>query len=306
MVLGYEAHGQHEEAWKLTQEALNALHEKKRIHDPDYITSWVERMVQGCEARGQYEEAWWLIKETFSALRQKGVYLYDPKIVPWIERMVQGYEAHGQHEQAWELIQEAFNAHSQTRNICHDPRIAALWVERMVPSNEALQLTQKLYNAYGGEEASLSSLGIDVFSELFDGASVTDSTLLNMIPRQKRLELLASAKISPICRLIVSRSLRYTQSECKLVILEKDGERLEIHQDVLCFWSGYFKAALSGRWRVQDVYNWDLNNMFTITSLRKVFEGSLYTGRSYKRGSNEEYEMEKRIADYFDIKGLVL
>jgi hypothetical protein len=126
-----------------------------------------------------------------------------------------------------------------------------------------------------------------------------------MIPRQKSLELFIFVKLSLTCRLIVLRSLRDTQGECKVVRLKKDSHKLQVHQDIVCFWPRYFETAFSGRWRVLDIYDLDPDNMFTTTSLIKIFEGFFYTG-SCKRESYEGYEVEKRIADFFNIKELIL
>ncbi|KAL7940053.1 hypothetical protein V8C42DRAFT_338724 [Trichoderma barbatum] len=177
----------------------------------------------------------------------------------------------------------------------------------MVLSNEAhghhekaLQLTQQFYDANDGQEARLS---IDDYQ--IHWACGSDATLLHEIPRQKRLEMLISGKLSPACRLMVSKSLRDAQGEYKIVRLKKDSNELQVHQDVLCFWSKYFDAAFSGRWAVSDVYDLDPDSEFSLTSLFKVFEGFFYTG-SYQSGSNEDYMMEKKIADYFRIEGLIL
>ncbi|RKK81783.1 hypothetical protein BFJ68_g17592 [Fusarium oxysporum] len=181
MVTGYEAHGQREEAWQLTQQTLNAYRQEMYLSGPliplsdPLIGPWVERMIMDYEAHGQHEEAWQLTQQTFNAYRER-MSLSDPLIGPWAERMILGYETRGQRAQAWRLIELFYDE----------------YVEQQVP-----------FKMLGGMEV-LSRL---LYALPTSRRPTGDAALLSMIPRQERLDLVASDKLSISCRSLLSRSL---------------------------------------------------------------------------------------------------
>lgn len=161
------------------------------------------------------EEEWQLTQQTFDAFRESSS-LCAPAATP----LILGYEAREQHEEAWQLTQ-------QTSDACHKHKFAFRKLGGM-------GLLTRLLRAYQPSRRSTK-----------------DSALLSIISRQERLELLASDKLSTSCRSMVSSSLRDDPNVVS-VRLQIGDDELQVHQDVLCFWSKYFEAALSNRWRVLE------------------------------------------------------
>ncbi|KAF5988558.1 hypothetical protein FBULB1_1434 [Fusarium bulbicola] len=181
MIMDYEAHGQHKEAWQLTQQTFNAYRQKMPLSGPlislsdPLIGPWVERMIMDYEADGQHKEAWQLTQQTYNIYFQR-VPLYHPLIGPWAERMILGYETRGQRAQAWRLIELFYDQ----------------YVEQQVP-----------FKMLGGMEV-LSRL---LYALPTSRRPTGDAALLSMIPKQERLNLVASDKLSISCRSLLSRSL---------------------------------------------------------------------------------------------------
>ncbi|KAF5705812.1 BTB POZ domain-containing protein [Fusarium mundagurra] len=225
-------------------------------------------------AQIESEEEWQLTQQTFNVCLEN-MSLSAPAIGPWVERMVLGYEARGRHEEAWQLTQDMYDE-------CIKRRIS--------------------FGMLGG----MGVLSRLLYAYRSSRRSSKDLALLGMIPRQEILELLASDKPSIFCRSLLSRILRDNQSGCSLICLRlgRGRNKLQVHQDVLCYWSKYFERALSGRWSVPEVFDLNPDNEFPPESLKRIFNDFIYTG-NYKGESNEDRVIEKGIAEYFQIDHLM-
>ncbi|KAH7461592.1 hypothetical protein FOMA001_g19023 [Fusarium oxysporum f. sp. matthiolae] len=305
-----------EEEWQLTQQTFNNCREMMSLAT-ERIGPWVERMVIGYEARDRHEEAWQLTQQTFNNCREM-MSLATERIGPWVERMVIGYEARDRHEEAWQLTQQTFNTfRAKGCRLSAEP--IGPWVERMVigyeardQHEEAWQLTQQLYDAYAEQQLPyrmLGGMGV-LFRLLYAFQSsrrpTDDAALLSMIPKQGRLDLIASNKLSISCRSLLSRSLRDDRDGCALIRLRlgEGSNELQVHQDILCYWSKYFDRALSGRWPVPEVFDLNPDNEFSPESLMRIFDNFIYAG-NYKGESSEGRDMERKIAEYFQIDQLI-
>jgi hypothetical protein len=283
MIVGCEAHGQHDEAWRLTQETFNAYLKNMSLSAPRF-SPWIERMIVGCEAHGQHDEAWRLTQETFNAylknmavsapsfspLAKRWVVENEAYFSPWIVRMVMGYEAREQYHEAWEVIRKTLDVNSGYEKSDHD----------LIGSC----LLSKLRSAY-------------------KGANQGDS-LLEGISRSERLGLLTNQNFPADLRRLVSKSLLDPSANHLLINLKIGSGKIAIHSDVLCFWSKYFKSALSGRWKLSSTYDLDPNNEFSTDALERIFKDYFYSG-TYVECDPGKRKMDRFVAEYYLVDSLL-
>jgi len=187
---------------------------------------------------------------------------YETRFSPWIERIVMGYDAREQYNEAWEVIRKTYNVN---------------------PENE---------------ESDQDLTGSGLLSKLrsaYQGSSQRDS-LLNRIPRSEKLGLLANQRFPADLRRLVSKSLLVDPFASHLLINLKIGSRkIEIHSDVLCFWSIYFKSAMSSRWEISSTYDLDHSNEFSTDALERIFKDYFYSG-IYAESDSEKRKMDHSVA----------
>lgn len=128
---------------------------------------------------------------------------------------------------------------------------------------------------------------------------------MSLITREEKLSmlLLPSEKLPSTFRFSISKDLRVSMPGDKYVLLKIRNEKLRVHQDILCFWSPYFRALLSGRWGENFVYTLDPACEYSEASLRKIFSTFIYSGE-YRASAAEELSSDLRIADYYMLERL--
>lgn len=202
--------------------------------------------------------------------------LAEAQIAPWVERMITGYEARGQYEDAWKLTRTAFETYH---------RSAPFYLD--ASNSSFLSII----------------LGIHQTSPEF----CEGRPLLDLLPRGQGLRLLADQNIPAAIRVLVSKSLRDPQIEpqIEVVRLMKQGyEVVLVRADVLCFWSAFFKTALSDRWRRQLVFDLDPDDEYSIDSLKRIFDGFFHSG-VYVEKDKKKREQDLFIADFCKVSHLL-
>ncbi|SCO54657.1 uncharacterized protein FFNC_15613 [Fusarium fujikuroi] len=77
MILGYEARGEHEEAWMLTEQMFAAVLEIHGELTAPTVGPWIERLILGHETRGQHEEARQLTQQVYDAYTNHSLSFVD-------------------------------------------------------------------------------------------------------------------------------------------------------------------------------------------------------------------------------------
>lgn len=317
MVLGYEARGMHEEAWQL----IRQIHDGFRLNSyplrSPALAFWNGRMVVGYQARGMHEEAWRLIRQIHHEFLLNSYPLCSPALASWNERMVLGYEARGMHEEAWQLTCQIYQSFCDRHCPLSRP-VFGPWIERMVlgyhahgEDQEGWHLTRRAYDSVTGEiDYPAFATPSGLLSKILQlqkrfGGLPRDCSLMSLISREERLSLLLlpPEKLPSTFRASISKSLRVSRPGDTYILLKTHNERLRVHQDILCFWSPYFRALLSGRWGEDFEHTLDPGCEYSETSLRKIFSAFIYSGE-YRASTTEELNTDLRIADYYILERL--
>ena len=188
--------------------------------------------------------------------------------------MISGYEARGHHADAWKLSQTVFESYRQNHTF------------RLDTSNSGL-LPQILRIHQTSPE----------FRE--------GRPLFDLLPRDEALQLLSNQNFPATFRALVSKSLRDPQIDPQIDVirLQKKGhEDILVRADILCFWSPFFKAALSGRWGSRLAI--DLNPEFSIDSIKRIFDGFFHSG-VYSETDVEKRRQDLIVADFYQVTHLL-
>lgn len=272
-----DAHQHYDEAnlQRLIKMAFHAIQRTTATYGAREQRDHVWEQISGYQARGQYKDAWKLTCDTFNTCVQH-MSLASPLIVPWLERMITGYEARRRYKKAWKLTRTAFETY------CQD-----------APS---------YLDASNSSFLSII-LGIHRTSPKF----CEGRPLLDLLPRDQGLQLLANQDTPAAIRVLVSKSLRDPQidPQIEVVRLRKKGhEDILVRADVLCFWSEFFDAALSGRWERQTAFDLDPDNEYSTDSLKRIFDGFFHSG-VYAEKDDKKREQDLVIADFYRVPYLL-
>ncbi|KAJ4146897.1 hypothetical protein LMH87_001456 [Akanthomyces muscarius] len=259
----------------------------------------------------QHTEARQLLEEAVDYFSQRGMAITAACFQPLLSLWVQALQTDGRHAQARQLVDEILESFKQTGNKADEPWLAPC-IEHMIfhsiSSGEtelAWQLIERTFDSYELENLAwktqfgLLDLFVNIYRE--HPSALRTASPLTLAPSQPILRLLYEKESLPASyRALLSHSLRDSSRDHLLTKLKNGSISLEVHSDILKFWSEYFEARLSGRWNQEDIR---VENDLSDESITRVFSDFFYSGL-YTETDCEKQKQDFVVADFYKITKL--
>ncbi|OAA60180.1 Tetratricopeptide-like helical [Akanthomyces lecanii RCEF 1005] len=293
------------------RQELERLLESFILEMPDVKLVAVQQKADLYMDNGQHTEARQLLEETVNLSRQRGMTITAACLQPLLDLWVQALQTDGRHALARQIVDEILESFKQTGNKADEPWLAPC-IEHMIihyissgQTELAWLLVERTFDSYELENlAWKTQFGLlDFFVNLYrehPSASKTASPL-TFAPSQPILRLLYEKESLPTSyRALLSHSLRDSSRDHLLTKLGNGSISLNIHSDILIFWSKYFEARLSGRWNQEAIR---IEDGLSIESITRIFTGFFYSGL-YTETDCEKQKQDFAVADFYGITKL--